>query len=431
MRPSLLIEGDKKTSGNVAVTFAFLLFPILLAVAFTIDTARQIGTSRALQFAADAAALAGAQALQDGKLDREQIESRMVNVFDANKNFSNWGVTCGTPKIAFDDDDAYAVNYEMTCQFPTLLGKTFAGKESIVMTRSAHSTIALPTLDIALMLDMSGSMDDGARLPALKAAAKQLTSTLITTESGARVRVALVPYGEAVNAGVYGNRAQGKSDTDDTDGDGDKVCVTHRDHAETRFTDAAPVEDHYVGDLSGSICKTPMIVPLTNDVDTLHTQIDNLTATGYDTAGHIGLAWSWYTISSNWNQIWPEDSKAHPNDQPSALKAVVMMSDGVSNRHHDHVHRNAYRFSATDTMALCQNMREAGIVIYAVGLNLTPPSRPWVTEAWLNSYGPETVFESCVADPSQFYQPTDSSELIPMYAEISQKLDIESVKLTE
>lgn len=431
MKPSRIFGACDNIKGNVASLFAVLLFPILVGVAFTIDIARQIGTSRNLQFAVDTAALAGANALQNASLTEKQIQSRMIGIFNANKPPSNLGATCAEPVIDFLSDDAYAVELEVTCQLPTLLGASLSGKDTIEITRSAYSTISLPTLDIALMLDMSQSMDHGGRLPALKSAAKSLVARLITAESGKRVRIALIPYGEAVNAGVYGNRAQGKADDDDSDIDGDKVCVTHRQNTDSRFTDAAPSEDNYVGDDSGAVCKTPMILPLSSDSASLNAAIDSLTARGYNTAGHIGLAWSWYAISSNWNDVWPDASEPNPNDEPSSIKAVVMMSDGIFNRHHDYGSREAYLQSASDTMDLCSNMRAAGTIIYAVGLDITPPSHHWITQEWLENYGPETVFEHCVGDVDRFYQPTASSELDGMYQEISEKLEIESVRLAQ
>lgn len=431
MISSLRLRGGRNERGNIAVLFAVLLFPILMVVAFTIDTSRQISTSRQMQLAADTAAMAGAMAIQDEDLSRAEIQALMAGAFEANKSFSNWGVTCDKPRSKWDAEDAFAVSFETTCQFPTLLGDTFFGKETISITRTANSTNALPSLDIALMLDMSQSMDKSARLPALKTAAKDLITAVITEETGDRVRVALVPYGEAVNAGVYGNRAQGKPDDDDSDNDGAKVCVSHRENPDSAFTDAAPGTGQFVGDWSGAICRTPMIVPLSYDVAALHSEIDDFDARGFATAGHLGLAWSWYTISSNWNPIWPEVSDAVPNDEPNALKAVVMMTDGVFNRHHDYGYREEYEYSALDTMALCSNMHSVGVVIYVIGFDVEDPTRSWVTSEWLDLYGPDRVFEHCAGVPERLYLPSDASELISMYEEISSKLEIESVKLTQ
>ena len=430
MKPSQWMRVRRNIRGNVAVLFAVLLFPILIFVAFTIDTSRQISTGRHLQVAVDVAAMAGVRAIQEGDLSTAEIESRMADALSANKSFSNWGVTCGNPVTEFDEEDAFAASFEMTCQFPALIGSSVFQNEVISVTRAAHSTTSQPSLDIALMLDLSGSMDDGARLPALKTAAKDLISTLITEDTGDRVRVALVPYGEAVNAGVYGNRAQGKADDDDSDGDGDKVCVSHRENTESAFTDAAPDEGHYVGDWSGSICQTPMVVPLSYDVAALHTTIDGFDAPGYATAGHLGLAWSWYTISSNWNDIWPEVSDAVPNDEPTALKAVVMMTDGAFNRHHDYGSRDRYTYSALDAMNLCTNMQNAGVLIYVVGLDVEAPTFAWITPEWLELYGPDQMLEHCAGEPERLYKPANVSELITMYQEITGKLEMESVRLT-
>ncbi|MEM6558126.1 MAG: Tad domain-containing protein, partial [Pseudomonadota bacterium] len=171
MKPSQWTRVCRNIRGNVAVLFAVLLFPILIFVAFTVDTSRQISTGRHLQVAVDVAAMAGVRAIQEGDLSTTEIESRMADAFSANESFSNWGVTCGDPVAEFDSEDEFAASFVMSCQFPALIGSSVFQNEVISVTRAAHSTISQPSLDIALMLDLSGSMDDGARLPALKTAA--------------------------------------------------------------------------------------------------------------------------------------------------------------------------------------------------------------------------------------------------------------------
>ena len=55
------------------------------------------------------------------------------------------------------------------------------------------------------------------------------------------------------------------------------------------------------------VCTVPSgseVMPLTSDVDALKAKINGLSASG-GTAGHLGTAWAWYTLSPNWASLWP------------------------------------------------------------------------------------------------------------------------------
>jgi hypothetical protein len=75
------------------------------------------------------------------------------------------------------------------------------------------------------------------------------------------------------------------------------------------YTDAAPttalVGRNYPA--SNNPCPSAKIVPLTSDKKTLTSQIDGYVAAG-STAGQIGLAMGWYTVSPKWNSVFTGDS---------------------------------------------------------------------------------------------------------------------------
>ena len=416
-------------SANVAALFAILLFPLILVISFAIDANRHASAIRHVQLAADIAALSGARAMQDATLSEDDVKAIMSASFEANRDTGTWGANCKTPAMTVDLDNE-SVEFDIDCQIPKIFGSAFSSTDSLSLSRSSRSEIALTTIDVALMLDASDSMADNGRLDALKAAAKALISTLLSPESGVRARVALIPYGEGVNAGIYGNRAQGKDDDDDEDADGAKVCVSERYNFTTWATDDPPVFGHYVGNLLSGVCPDAEVTPLTSDVDVLNAAIDGLTAEGYRTMGQIGVAWSWYAISSKWNDIWPDGAKPTHNDAPNTLKVVVIMTDGVSNQSKRPFVGLPEMVAAYDTKTLCSNMQDAGILIYSIGLDIPPYTSLWATEAWLREYGASAVLAHCAGDAARFYEPSSTAELLPMYQDIADNLKIESVALT-
>ncbi|MEO1187858.1 MAG: vWA domain-containing protein [Pseudomonadota bacterium] len=425
--------------GATAIVFALLLLPLVLVVGLAIDVSRQVGAKQKIIYAADAAALAGARALQDSSLSDDAVKEIISESFAANRDHGWNNLACGsiTPQV---NRGQSTVNLEVECKIATVFPDILHNTEQLNVAHESESHIILPSMDIALMLDMSGSMEDGTRLSDLKSGAKNLISTLLSAQSGQRVRIALIPYGDAVNAGIYGNRAQGKLDDNDADGDGARVCVSRRENSISEFTDHAPVAFHWVGDLTGIYCDEPMIVPLSSDADMLKVAIDAMDAKGRSTAGHLGIAWSWYALSSKWADIWPDGSKPLPNGDPHVTKVVVMMTDGVFNayRTSSDDRRPGYEASPVATKEFCKQMHAEGILIYAIGLDVQEPvlgggfslgGDEAVRQAWIADYGPNQLLAFCAQDASRFSEPDDSSDLIDIYNDIAERLKIESVSI--
>ncbi|MEX1249688.1 MAG: ubiquitin-activating E1 FCCH domain-containing protein, partial [Hyphomonas sp.] len=87
------------------------------------------------------------------------------------------------------------------------------------------------------------------------------------------------------------------------------TCATERTGDEA-YTDAAAAES-YVGRgylSTSNPCPAARIIPLTADKDLLLDAIDDLSIGG-STAGHMGAAWGFYTLSPEFGDIFPAASK--------------------------------------------------------------------------------------------------------------------------
>lgn len=206
------------------------------------------------------------------------------------------------------------------------------------------------------------------------------------------------------------------------------TCVWERDGSE-RFTDTRPVSgaymahreawfvedpDHRDGGVwqvghpnrpghswyRGTECRASTPLALTNNSTTLNTYVDNLTAGG-GTAGHLGVGWSWYLISDNWNTIFTGDSAPLSFTEPDSEKAVILMTDGEF---------NAEIFpeqgsSDAQARALCDGMKQKNIKVYAVALNAPRSGRE--------------VLRYCATDEDYFYEPETAAELTEAYRKIA------------
>ena len=402
MKHPLIRAWTRSARGNVAVMFALVLLPLIIAVGFAIDASQGLSTKRHVQHAVDAAALAGAHALNDSDISEAQITDIVKTIFFANLQTSNNSLACQDPLVTIDFI-AKTVGVESDCNLPTMFGASISGLDEIPVANLSVSRAKFSKIDLALVLDVSGSMNNGTRMPAMKSAAKGLATKLLESSTGNDIRIGFAAYSDSVNAGVYGNRAQGKPDDDDSDGDGvDKVCVTERPQP-AAFNDDLPGPGKWVGDAL-TICPDEMgILPLTSSLANFSASIDPLT-TQKRTGGHIGLAWAWYLISPKWATFWPPGSAGASYSDPEVLKAVIIMSDGEfwpSNI-------GALGSSKTQALALCAAMQSEGIMIITVGFAVGEAA--------------ETFLRACAGRDDLYYEASTDAALIEVYAAIAIRL---------
>jgi len=184
-------------------------------------------------------------------------------------------------------------------------------------------------IEVAMMLDITGSMA-GQKLTDLKASATDLINIVVwDDQSKFTSKVAIVPFSEDIrlpNTTALGKArsttlatATSKSVSGTTCYLSD--CVVERTGTQ-KYTDAASAAGqyamgHYTSTFSGTttkkgVCTVPVgaeVMPLSGDKTALLNKVAGLSA-GSGTAGHLGTAWAWYTLSSNWASLWATSTPA-------------------------------------------------------------------------------------------------------------------------
>lgn len=205
---------DKR--GNYAVAMGVALIPLMGGLAIAVDFTEMNRQQQATLNALDAAGIATARQISSGLSD-EALIAYATNFFHANLGSIDPADT--TLSVMLPNNEAGGGTLKLSARlnyrpyffpaFTKLIGKT--GGDTVNF--SAKSEIRLKnTLEVALALDNSGSMEETGtgsglkRIDLLKSAAKQLVDTLakqalLIKKVEKPVQFALVPFAASVNVG--------------------------------------------------------------------------------------------------------------------------------------------------------------------------------------------------------------------------------------
>ena len=386
----------KSDEGATALILALVLLPILAFIGLAIDMGRMQSGKQTLQSAIDAAALAGAKELLNATRTDEEITQIVESYFAADIATGRQDINCGSPNVTIDRT-TNTVSLVASCTLEATMAG-IVGVDQFTYDEEASSTAEITLLDLAMVLDVSGSMS-GAKLSSLKDAANEAVSTLISPETGNRVRISIVPYAGSVNVGgVYDDVV---FDPDVYLDSIDNNCSKERLGAEAA-SDAPPGENQFF-EFNAPTCPNVPMMALTNDTSDLEDAIDDLAASG-STAGQIGIAWGWNMISPRWKDVWPSDSEPLAYDDDRVIKAIILMTDGAFNTEYSTVGGD----SETQALALCDGAKAENIIVFSIAFQ-APVSA-------------ETLLENCATEPAMYFEANSHAQLIDAYRSISSNL---------
>ena len=221
---------------------------------------------------------------------------------------------------------------------------------------------------------------EGGQAPQTKSI--ELTSTCVWERDGPYKFTDLHPI-----AGGYLAHQQAWFVEDDSYSDGGYWEVGHP---------SRPNDSKYDGDE----CRDIEPVELTNNRTTLNNYITSLTAGGW-TAGHLGIAWTWYLIAEDWNTIFIGDAAPLDYTEPDSAKIVILMTDGAFNT------EIFPGQGSSDAQArnLCDNIKLKDVKVYSVALNAPDSGK--------------AVLEYCATGPGYYFEPETGAELKDAYRQIA------------
>lgn len=227
--------------GGVATFLAATIIPLVAFTGLAVDTARGYLMKSRLSYALDSAALAGGRAMYDPVL-RDQMINKF---FHANFPDNYMGATITGPTIVVSPANN-TITLDASADMSTSLMRVL-GLNTMEVAGNTQVTLSSVNLEVALVLDITGSMQD--EMDDLRAAATNLVNIIVkANQTPFFSKVALVPYAAGVNLGGYADQARGvirdpKAITNATRDD--PVVVTAPGH------DLQDGERIYIADVNG------------------------------------------------------------------------------------------------------------------------------------------------------------------------------------
>ncbi|MCH9765885.1 MAG: VWA domain-containing protein [Alphaproteobacteria bacterium] len=422
-------------SGDVAALFGLMAIILFVMIGGAVDYGRWLHARHQTISAMDAAVLAAGRALQVDADDTSGAVAAAQAFYTSNTQ-TRLPLESDTINFAVADDSmsvTAAGNAFISTPFLSLININHLPILDEAGTDYSKSELAVGgnagiNIELSLMLDVTGSMS-GTKIADLKTASKDLIDIVVwDDQSEYSSRVALVPFSEGVRLptsalpaarGSLPNSFQKTVTywhwywgwTTTTKTYYLTPCVAERTGPQA-YTDVAPGSGSYVLGVyttsSSANCKpnsTNVLVPLSNDKASLKASIDALSTSG-GTGGHLGTAWSWYTLSPNWNSLWSSSANnAVAYGTADTQKIAVLMTDGEYNRQYtdEGISANvsdAANGSSTDqARSMCTAMKHAGVIVYTVGFDLSSGSEA------------ATTLAQCATDPSKAFTAADGDDL--------------------
>jgi Flp pilus assembly protein TadG len=421
MAPMIFRQFFHSRDGGVAPMLALAAIPLMGMVGAAVDYSRANSTRTAMQAALDATALMLSKEAQG--LTPEAVTQKAEAYFNANFQRPEAHNVQVTQQLSAPQSGSFILKLtgsgSIDPVFTKLLGQTQLGFQA-----QTEVWWGMKKLNLALVLDNTGSMSSNAKMANLKTAAHNLLTTLQNAaKKPGDVLVSIVPFAVDVNVGTdkvnepwiewtdweaengtCSNTYYKKQSSCESNG---KVwtphphsmwngCVNDRDQNNDVKSTAA-----VAGNAStmfrahqATNCPTAMM-PLSEDWTALHAKIDAMTPSG-NTNVTVGLAWGYQLISP----IAPFNAPPPADDLD---KVIVILTDGQNTQN-----RWSSSTSSIDsrTAKVCDNIKADNIKLYTVRV--------------IDGNG--TLLKNCATKPDMYYDVDQAIELTSVFGSIAQNL---------
>ena len=405
--------------GHAGIMFSILALPLVLAIGFVIDFAQANRSRSELQNVADAVALAAVNALPISVAAGQNAGDSM---YEAMMQSVRAGLLTDDVVITFETEPSFRAIVEITATAQGTFGNNI-GLGTFRFVLDAEALIGKSSTEIGFVIDLSGSMET-ARMRSLGNAMALFDSTMNTSGSPAQdVRVAVVPFAQSVTLPAYAAEWMAKPADIEAAAALGRTCF-QRNSLKDETSSATPqylnlgIETNYA-----TKCMAEVSFALTRDFGAFRAMASklqnppkererwqNFIGTPYfGTAIYNGASWMSRFLDAGWSNYLP--ATATPKPSGRATKYAIIMTDG------DQLEVQGVSRSQADTalLALCKDMRDRGIIIYTVGLEVSASSK--------------TLLEKCAYVKERFIAADKAGDLEAAFTSIAQSIKTNRARL--
>lgn len=321
----------KEQSGNIALTTALLLIPIMLSIGATIDYSRGARANSLIQQSADAAVLATLDVLEKGetpsnarKAGRRAFRFNLPDDPKYKTFIPNFNINTQTSQTT--------VTATVKDSIPNIF-LPIAGIDTFPINVTARSFIATPRQEISLVLDVSQSMLQNNRLTNMISAVKDFIAVLPPFVKGPGFRVInLVPFSNRVNLGSsYSHWADPTITAVPFDGcfEIDKNHSNLMDNIPSKPPGKMLPYRNTVAPSGNPRCagQDSRISLFETNMSSITSKIDSLSV-GFGTGTDVAIQWGWRTLSPKWRTHY-NGPQNFPRDYDFRNeKILILLTDG-------------------------------------------------------------------------------------------------------
>jgi Mg-chelatase subunit ChlD len=438
-------------SGSVAPTGAIAILALLIPVGVAIDWSSMVTERTNLQSYSDAAVLAAAVS---GETELEVLQQ----IAETSVKAQSGRDLIVTARFVGDD-----LQVDVDSLYEPLLMGSFGHAEKGVAAKSRAPLQGALGLNLALVLDTTGSME-GSRMTALKQASSELLNTIgQSTSASSNVHVSVVPFADYVRidpalrgATWLHTQADREATWDRLDGNASTGCRTEGSGETASTVCDNPVYETMTATVSWIGCMgsrrdgyhtTPrygtrqlqgfagnthcdgqynIMQPLSSNLAEVDQTIQDLEPRGR-TFMPAGLMWGWRTLDRG----LPFD-EINQTDAEDTQDVLLLMSDGantVSLREPVDTHgftEGLYHWGVADTeenqrsadnqtRQACADIKRANIKIISIAFEISDAQTL-------------TLMRNCASSPADFYDAQSSAQLGEAFQKIGSGFN--TVRLT-
>ncbi|MGJ8559420.1 MAG: vWA domain-containing protein [Litorimonas sp.] len=389
--------------GNVAIMTAVALMVIVGATALSLDVSKGVNTKSRLADATDALSIVLAKTRVHNQAEMRAIAQDFLD--------NNYPASSGNQieilSLSWDGD---AVTVKLSDVSKNTFG-SFLGREKLDVSVASTAVFSRKKMDIALVLDSTGSMS-GSKMSNLKSAATEMVD-IIDEYSDTNVRMSVVPFSDYVNVGVSERNASWSNVLPDRTYQPARSgqpavaelkwlgCVGSRnvpDNLRVAYN-GRKIPALYKGQVN---CGTELL-PLTTNFNAVKSTINGLVASGW-TYMPSGIVWGWRTLDDN-----APFSHFSANETE---KVMILMTDGQNTRAKNGImHNQAGQNNKADqtTRDLCGAVKDQKIIIYTIAYEV-------------NDASTRDLLKGCATLEKNYFNAQNAGQLRKAFEEIANTL---------